>query len=255
MRTTDIVLRLHGHDAPRLEIGNLDNYQSFYDSLRKAVTLRRADVVHKGDYFRMDQHLLPEGNERFTTFVLFREVTLDDDGDDALWHILETEASRLDFPEVRETDTNHQLIELAALPAFNDEPAPNGENEAEDILVRIGGTRAELEFDPSGAEGNAILYDRLAKLIYDKEAEVMYKGPRLELDENRDLFYSDDDFSVYVLFRSGQSYLYEDTERLWSHLASALREPSSATLLRAADNYQVVLLAQPEGYDNEQSNR
>ncbi|MGQ2985001.1 hypothetical protein [Flavobacterium sp.] len=250
MRTNDIVLRLMSRDIPQLKIGKPENYANFYRSLKEAISLRMADLVYKGDYFRYDHHLLPRHDDGFSTYVLFREITPDEDDDGSLWRILESEASRLDLPEIRESDGHHQLIELSSLPSINSDTLYNNEQEWEDILVRIGGTRAELEFDPTGAEGNAILYDRLAKLVYDKEAEIMYKGPRLILDENRDLFFNDDEFSIYVLFRSQRSSVYEDRELVWANLASDLKEPSTITLLRSADNYQVVLLSHDEIRNN-----
>lgn len=70
----------------------------------------------------------------------------------------------------------------------------------EEILVRVPGRRKELEFDGLYPEANNILYNKLTKLIYDKEAEVMYKNPRLDFKDNRDLFISPDDFLMYVLF-------------------------------------------------------
>ncbi len=244
MRTYDIAIRLHNrNDIPKLEIGNSGNYADFYRQLLQAIATRNADIVHKGDYFRYDQHLLPKEDEGFTTYVLFRELTLtDSNDDDAIWDTLGREARRLDFPEVREHDHHHQLIELASAADFSNED-PGGEEDAEreEILVRIAGSREELEFDPAGAEGNTILYDRLAKLIYDKEAEIMYKGPKLIFDDNMDLFINPDDFSVYVLFRSERSSNYEDNELLWSNLASDLKVLSSITLLRSADHYQVLL--------------
>jgi hypothetical protein len=250
MRTNDIVLRLMSPDMPKLEIGKPENYGDFYRSLKEAISLRRAEIVYKGDYFRYDNHLLPRNDEGFTTYVLFREITPDEDDEQSVWRILDSEASRLGFPEIRESDGHHQLVELSSLSLVSPDTLTH-EVEWEDILVRIGGTKAELEFDPAGAEGNAILYDRLAKLIYDKEAEIMYKGPKLILDENRDLFFNDDEFSIYVLFRSQRSSEYDDRELVWANLASDLREPSSITLLRSADNYQVVLLTHRAESDNQ----
>ena len=242
MRTTDIVLRLHEEaGAPKLEIGNSGNYDVFYDRLQQAIVARSADIVHKGDYFRLDRHLLPEDTGSFTTYVLFREITLDEAAEDeAVWDLLAENARRLDFPEMREQDSQHQLIEFSRLVDLGDD-SQEMEDTVEDILIRIAGSREELEFDTAGAEGNKILYDRLARLIYDREAEIMYKGPGLVLDENRDLFYNDDEFSVYVLFRAKRSSAYDDNDILWSRLAEDLKAPSSITLLRTAADHQVVL--------------
>lgn len=246
MRTTDIVLRLHGQQVPKLEIGKSDNYADFYNALHQAIDHRSADIVYKGDYFRLDHHLLPEDTDNFTTYTLFREVVLDDEANDAIWEQLKNEAKRSYFPEIREENTHHQLVELSILPDINKTMLE--EIVSEDILICIAGTREELEFDPAGAEGNKILYDRLAKLIYDREVEIMYKGPKLILDENNDLFINSDDFSIYVLFRSPRSSDYEDNELLWSNINSDLKVLSAISLLRSAENYQVVLFT----HNNEQ---
>lgn len=240
MRTTDIVLRLHDN-IPELEIGSAENYNTLYKSLRQSIANRSADIVHKGDYFRYDQHLLPEDADEFTTYVLFRELDLDDQNDEStIWEILEDEAIRLNFPEVRENNGKHQLIELSTLPA-DIESTGFSDDDFEEVLIRIAGSREELEFDPSGPEGNTILYDKLAKLIYDKDAEIMYKGPKLVLDENRDLFINSDDFSIYILFRAHRNSNYEDNDQLWFNLSNDLKVLSSITLLRSAENYQVIL--------------
>ena len=70
----------------------------------------------------------------------------------------------------------------------------------------------------------------------------MYKGPRLVFEENRDLFISPDDFSIYVLFRSRRDFNYESKEQLWNNLSSDLKVLSSITLYKSAKNYQVILL-------------
>lgn len=255
MRTNDIVIRLHGEDAPKLEIGNSDNYADFYRHLQQSISSRNADIVHKGDYFRYDQHLLPKDGDGFMTYVLFRELTLNDSGDDsAIWGILANEANRLDFPEVREHNEHHQLIELSAASDFNDDLTDDKDQDREEILIRIPGSREELEFDPSGTEGNTILYDRLAKLIYDREAEIMYKGPKLIFEDNRDLFINPDAFSVYILFRSDRSSNYDDNDSLWANLASDLKVLSSITLLRLAPAYQVLLFTHSNEAVRETSN-
>jgi len=245
MRTVDIVIRLNGHQNElELEIGNTNNYTIFYSILQKAISNRSADIVHKGDYFRYDQHLLPKDNNEFNTYVLFRDITLNDtDDDELIWTALSDQAKTLKFPEVREKNVHHQLIELSS--ADNTEAVIDTENtifDFEEVLVRIPGKREELEFDPNSTEGNKILYDRLAKLIYNKEAEVMYKGPRLVFEENRDLFISPDDFSIYVLFRSRRDYNYENKEQLWNNLANDLKILSSITLYKSSEHHQVVLL-------------
>ncbi len=242
MRTYDIVIRLHGENAPKLEIGNSGNYAEFYRQLQQSISSRNADIVHKGDYFRYDHHLLPKDGNGFTTYVLFRELTLNN-GDDntVIWETLARESQRLDFPEVREHNEHHQLIELSASSDFSSDVTGDEDQELEEVLIRIAGSREDLEFDPSGAEGNKILYDRLAKLIYDKEAEIMYKGPKLIFEDNRDLFINPDAFSVYILFRSPRSSDYDDNVLLWSNLASDLKVLSSITLLRSAPAYQVLL--------------
>lgn len=249
MRTTDIVLRLQGQQVPKLEIGKSDNYADFYNALHKAIDHRSADIVYKGDYFRLDHHLLPEDTDNFNTYTLFREIVLDDGANDAMWEQLKNEAKRSYFPEIRQEDKHHQLVELSTLPDFNKTMLE--EMVSEDVLIRIAGTREELEFDPAGAEGNKILYDRLAKLIYDREVEIMYKGPKLILDENNDLFINSDDFSIYVLFRSPRSSNYEDNELLWSNLNSDLKVLSAISLMRSADNYQVLLFTHNEQVFND----
>lgn len=244
MRTVDIVIRLKNHNQEvELEIGNTNNYNAFYSTLQKAVASHSADIVHKGDYFRYDQDLLPKDNNEFCTYVLFRDITLNDTDDDTLlWNALNEQAQVMKYPEVREKNAHHQLIELSS--TENTDIVIDTENTVEDfeeVLVRISGTREELEFDTSGTEANKILYDRLAKLIYNKEAEIMYKGPLLVFEENRDLFISPDDFSVYVLFRSRRDYNYENKEQLWSNLANDLKVLSSITLYKSSEHYQVVL--------------
>lgn len=245
MRTVDIVIRLENQNQQiKLEIGNTNNYSAFYSVLQKAVKSHSADVVHKGDYFRYDQHLLPKDANEFNTYVLFRDINLNDTDDDALlWEALNQQIQVLRYPEVREKNTHHQLIELSS--TQNEDIVVDTENTIEnfeEVLVRIPGNREELEFDPSGTEGNKILYDRLAKLIYNKEAEIMYKGPKLVFEENRDLFINPDDFSIYVLFRSRRDYNYENNEQLWNNLANDLKVLSSITLYRSSEHYQVVLL-------------
>lgn len=245
MRTTDIVIRLHdSQDVPKLEIGQPQNYGTFYQELARAIQTQSADVVHKGDYFRHGQHLLPRDEAGYATFVLFRELTLEDiqAGDDAFWDILLAEVHRLDFPEIKEKEAHHQLIELSPAQVASDgSPEPEIAGLTEEILLRIPGSREELEFDPTGPEGNSILYDKLAKAIYDRDAEVMFKGPRLIFEENRDLFINADAFSVYVLFRAKRSSDYEDQAMLWSHLEADLKALSFITLLRSGATYQVLL--------------
>lgn len=244
MRTTDIVIRLHEWKEPiKLEIGNAENYSSFYEQLIMALQTQSADIVHKGDYFRFDQNLLSMDTDGYATFVLYREIAPVDDTDEALWEMLLEQTHRLQFPAIREHNAHHQLIELSSLDSLSsDGPLDFGQEAAtEEILIRIPGSRDELEFDPAGAEGNAILYNKLVKLIYDREAEVMFKGPKLVFEENRDLFINADNFSVYVLFRARRSSNYEDNAMLWSHLESDLKTLSSITLLRSGEHYQVLL--------------
>jgi len=116
---------------------------------------------------------LPKDDNEFNTYVLFRDITLSDtDDEQLLWNTLSRQLQYQRFPEIREKNAHHQLIELSSLEedlAGTEAPVEN----FEDILIRIPGTREELEYDPAGAEANKILYDKLAKLIYDKEAEVM----------------------------------------------------------------------------------
>jgi hypothetical protein len=242
MRTVDIVIRLNNHqNEPELEIGQDNNYSNFYTTLQKVIDTHGADVVHKGDYFRYGQHLLPKDTTQFNTYVLFRDITLNDIEDDKLlWDALAQQLQNQRYPEVREKNQHHQLIELSSLEE-NIADTENAVDDFEEILVRIPGTREELEFDPTGAEANKILYDKLANLIYNKEAEIMYKGPKLIFEENRDLFISPDDFSIYVLFRSRRNYNYESKEQLWENLASDLKVLSSITLYKSAKNYQVIL--------------
>lgn len=243
MRTTDIVLRLHDQQLKKLEIGKPDDYRGFYNSLLHAIVQRKADIVHKGDYFRYGQHLLPSDTDTndFITYVLFRDITLEGHDEAGLWTVLEKEAHRLDFLEIRETNDHHQLIELSALTDNSEDSTDSNTENSEDILIRIPGNKEILEFDPTGAEGNAILYSKLAKLIYDKEAEIMYKGPKLIFEDNKDLFINADAFSMYVLFRSERNTNYEEKELIWSNLAANLRMPSSITLLKSAENYHVLL--------------
>ena len=242
MRTVDIVIRLNHQEEPQLEIGKDNNYSSFYAILQTTIDSHSADIVHKGDYFRYDQHLLPKDNGKFDTYVLFRNITLNDTDDDKLiWDALNMQLQSQRYPEVREKNTHHQLIELSSLEANTVIDTENTIQNFEEVLVRIPGTREELEFDTSGAEGNKILYDKLAKLIYNKEAEIMYKGPKLIFEENRDLFINPDDFSIYVLFRTRRDYNYENKEQLWNNLSNDLKTLSSITLYRASKNYQVVL--------------
>lgn len=242
MRTVDIVIRLDHQQEPELEIGTNNNYDTFYDTLQKEIDNHSATVVHKGDYFRYDQHLLPKDNEKFSTYVLFRDITLNDiDDEKLLWASLGQQLQNQRYPEVRKKNAHHQLIELSSLEESFSGAEPIIED-FEEILVRIEGTREELEFDPAGAEANKILYDKLAKLIYNKEAEIMYKGPRLVFEENRDLFINPDDFSMYVLFRSRRNYNYESQEQLWDNLTSDLKIFSSITLYKSAKHYQVILL-------------
>lgn len=246
MRTVDIVIRLKAnHQEMKLEIGKSNNYSMFYTILENAIASHSADIVHKGDYFRYDQHLLPKDNNEFDTYVLFRDITLNDTDDDKLiWSALTKQVQTMKYPEVHEKNAHHQLIELSSTENVNtviDTENTIGED-YEEVLVRISGTREELEFDPASTEANKILYDRLAKLIYNKEAEIMYKGPALVFEDNRDLFISPDDFSVYVLFRSGRDYNYESKELLWSNLANDLKTLSSITLYKSSEHYQVVLL-------------
>lgn len=242
MRTTDIVLRLHGQQVPELEIGNPDNYPVFYRELRNAISQKQADIVHKGDYFRLDHDLLPKDDKGYSTYALFRDVNLVMDQDDAgLWKQLESQTEHLNYPEIRESTKHHQLIELSTLPETDRNMRLHEEAAVEDVLVRMAGTREELEFDPLVSEGNKILYDRLAKLIYNKEIEVMYKGPKLNFDENRDFFINSDDFSIYVVFRSHRHSNYEDNALLWSNLADDLKVLSRITLLKSSDDYQVLL--------------
>ncbi|MDV6167008.1 hypothetical protein R1T16_01140 [Flavobacterium sp. DG1-102-2] len=243
MRTLDIVIRLNGRQQEsELEIGSNANYSNFYNFVQKAIADRSADIIHKGDYFRYDHHLLPKDNDAFNTYVLFRNIALNDlEDENVIWNTLGQQLQNQRFPEVREKNEHHQLIELSSLEEDRVIDTENTIADYEDILVRIAGTREELEFDPSGAEANKILYDRLAKLVYNKEAEVMYKGPRLVFDENRDLFINPDDFSIYVLFRTRRDYNYENKEQLWNNLSNDLKTLSSITLYRASKNYQVVL--------------
>ncbi|MDV6167156.1 hypothetical protein R1T16_01890 [Flavobacterium sp. DG1-102-2] len=243
MRTVDIVIRLSSHQREsQLEIGTNNNHDTFYNALQKEVDSQSATIVHKGDYFRYDQHLLPKDDNEFNTYVLFRDITLNDtDDEQLLWNTLSRQLQYQRFPEIREKNAHHQLIELSSLEedlAGTEAPVEN----FEDILIRIPGTREELEYDPAGAEANKILYDKLAKLIYDKEAEVMYKGPRLIFAENRDLFINPDDFSMYVLFRTRRDYNYESKEQLWENLAGDLKILSLITLYKSEKNYQVMLL-------------
>lgn len=242
MRTVDIVLRLHSSE-PKLEIGTDNNYAGFYNELQKEIDNRSADIVYKGDYFRYDQHLLPKDISGFATYALFRGITVNDvDDNTLLWNALSLQLASQRYPEIREKNAHHQLIELSSLEedlSGSDSPVDN----FEEIMVRIPGTREELEFDPSGAEANKILYDKLSQLIYNKEAEVMYKGPKLIFEDNRDLFISPDDFSMYVLFRSGRNYNYESKAELWEHLTNDLKSRSSITLLKSAKNYQVLLFS------------
>ncbi|MCO6149465.1 hypothetical protein [Flavobacterium sp. NRK1] len=243
MRTVDIVIRLKGHQQEmELEIGERINNGIFYAQVQKAVADQAAVIVYKGDYFRYDQNLLPHDDKEFSTYVLFRNIVLNDtDDNDLIWQSLAEHLKNERFPEVREKNSHHQLIELSSLNedfAFQDK---NNTENFEDILVRVPGTREELEFDPSGPEANKILYDKLAKLIYNREAEIMYKGPRLIFEENRDLFINADDFSIYVLFRSDRDYNYENNEQLWNNLKSDLMILTSISLYKSADNYQVIL--------------
>jgi len=244
MRTVDIVLRIQGNeDQLGLTIGDNRNYESFYRLLGQAIAHRSATIVHKGDYFRYDHHLLPKDLEPYSTYVLFRNMALDDpDNDDAVWGVLAEASRSLDFPEVREKENRHQLIELSSMADELNSTAATTLPEFEDILIRIPGSREELEFDPAGAEANKFLYDRMAKLIYDRDAEVMYKGPILIFEENRDLFFHSDAFSTYVLFRSQRDSDYDDSDQLWANLAGDLKTLSRVTLYRTADNYQVLLL-------------
>ena len=160
---------------------------------------------------------------------MFRNITLNDtDSDASVWNALSEQIHDLIYPEIREHNSKHQLIEMS-IP--ENEIMTNNYNQVssenfEEILVRIPGTREELEFDGLTPEANNILYNRLAKLIYDKEAEIMYKGPRLDFDDNRDLFINPDDFSMYVLFTSTRDYRYEDKELLWQNLSNDLKERS-----------------------------
>jgi hypothetical protein len=244
MRTFDIVLRLHNHQQEiEPEVGKPDRYIAFNDHLHKQIANRAGDIVYKGDYFRYDQHLLPKDADSFSAYVLFRNITLEspDDGDH-IWQILLNESQTRNFTETREKNNHHVLIELSSFSEIAGGNATDGITDTEEILIRIPGTREELEFDAAGPEGNKILYDKLAKLIYDKEAEVMYKGPRLIFEDNTDLFISPDDFSVYVLFRSGRSSDYESREQLWANLEADLKVLSSITLLRSAEDYQVILI-------------
>lgn len=248
MRTVDIVLRIQGHeDQIVLTIGDNKNYDSFYRLLGQAIAGKSATIVHKGDYFRYDHHLLPIDLEPYSTYVLFRNVVLNDpDNDDAVWGVLTEALRHLDFPEVRESEGGHQLIELSSMADELNTTAGKELPEFEDILIRIPGSREELEFDPAGAESNKFLYDRMAKLIYDRDAEVMYKGPKLIFEENRDLFFHSDAFSTFVLFRSRRDSNYDDSDQLWANLAGDLKTLSRITLYRTADNYQVLLLTHEE---------
>lgn len=239
MRTTDIVIRLNDQ-LQKLEIGKPGNYPDFYNRLRQAIVQRTADIVHKGDYFRYGQHLLPANTNGFTTYVLFRNIILEESNEDTLWLLLKEEAERLDFPEIREENSHHQLIELSSLLDYPEKIIPDNKN-IEDILIRIAGDREIFEFDPTGPENNTILYDKLAKLIYDKEAEIMYKGPKLVFEDNKDLFINADDFSIYVLFRSGINSNYENNELMWSNLTADLKVLSLITLLKSTKNYQILL--------------
>lgn len=249
MRTTDVVLRLNGLQVPKLEIGNSDNYSAFYNALHQSINQHTADIVYKGDYFRLDRHLLPEDTNAYRTYALFREITLNDETDDAIWQQLKNEVDRLYFPEIRAENENHQLIELSILSDSN--KGVLEETVSEDVLIRISGSREELEFDPISVEGNKILYDRLVRMVYDKEVEIMYKGPKLILEENSDLFINADEFSIYMLFRSPRSSEYDDNELLWSHLSDDLKVLSSITLMRSAKNYQVLLLTHDEHIFND----
>lgn len=249
MRTLDIVIRLNGHqEQMEMTVEKNNNYSTFFNRLQKAIDSQAADLVHKGDYFRYDQHLLPRDDNNFATYVLFRDITLNDtDNDQLLWAVLKEYIQTHKFPEIREKNEHHQLIELSSVEGvdiFNDSKTDT-EN-FEDILVRIPGSRDVLEFDLSGSENNKILYDKLVKLIYDKEAEIMYKGPKLIFEDNRDLFISPDDFSIYVLFRSKRDFNYESKELLWSNLTKDLKTHSSITLYKSAENYQVVLFTPDE---------
>ncbi|PZR22608.1 MAG: hypothetical protein DI539_05135 [Flavobacterium psychrophilum] len=242
MRTTDIVIRLNGQQVPELKIGNPQNYPLFYSELRNAISLQQGDIVHKGDYFRLDHHLLPKDDKGYTTYALFRDINLTENDDDAgLWEQLENQLEYLNYPEIRESATHHQLVELSTLPEADRNIRLQEEAVSEDVLVRIAGTREQLEFDPLVGEGNKILYDRLAKLIYDREIEIMYKGPKLNFDENRDLFINSDEFSIYILFRSRRDSNYEDNELLWSNLGNDLKVLSKITLLKSSKDYQVLL--------------
>lgn len=244
MKRVDIVIRLNDHKRQvELEIGKNNNYSIFYDILQNAITGHTADIVHKGDYFRYDQHLLPKDNGEFTTYVLFRDIAFNDTDDEKLlWQALNQQIQHQRYPEVREQNEHHQLIELSSLEDNSATDTANTIEDFEEVLVRIAGTREELEFDPSGPEANKILYDRLAKLIYDKEAEIMYKGPKLIFEENRDLFISPDDFSIYVLFRTNRDYNYESREQLWNNLENDLKILSSITLYKSSEHYQVIML-------------
>jgi hypothetical protein len=227
----------------KLEVEKANNYSAFHNILLNTINSRSADIIHKGDYFRYDQHLLPKDNGEFRTYVLFRDIVLNDTEDEGLiWDALNEHLQNHRFPEVREKNEYHQLIELSSLEESIADNSENSSEDFEEVLIRISGTREELEYDPSGAEANKILYDRLAKLIYDKEAEIMYKGPKLIFEENRDLFINPDDFSTYVLFRSKRDYNYENNEQLWNNLESDLKVLSSITLYKSSKNYQVILL-------------
>ncbi|RWX00567.1 hypothetical protein [Flavobacterium cerinum] len=247
MRTLDIVIRLNGHqEQMEMTVEKNTNYSTFFNRLQKAIDSQAADIVHKGDYFRYDQHLLPKDDNNFATYILFRDITLNDtDNDQMLWAVLKEYIQTNKFPEVREKNEHHQLIELSSVESIVSNNTTIAED-IEEILIRIPGSRELLEFDPSSSENNKILYDKLVKLIYDKEAEIMYKGPKLIFADNRDLFISPDDFSIYVLFRSKRDFNYENKDLLWSNLTSDLKTHSSITMYRAAKNYQVILFTPDE---------
>ncbi len=244
MRTVDIVIRLNDHERGiELEIGKDKNYSIFYEILQNNISNHWADIVHKGDYFRYDQHLLPKDSSEYATYVLFRNITLNDtDDENLIWQALNQQLQNQRYPEVREQNEQHQLIELSSLEDNSIAESETTIEDFEEVLIRITGTREELEFDPSGPEANKTLYDRLAKLIYDKEAEIMYKGPKLVFEENRDLFINPDDFSIYVLFRANRDYNYESREQLWNNLENDLKILSSITLYKSSEHYQVILV-------------
>lgn len=245
MRTFDIVIRLPKH-TPTLKIGDNAHYATFLAIVSNTLTEAKADIVYKGDYFRHDRHLLPHDEGGFNSYALFRRITLiDSESDLEIWESLAEAGKYMTFPEIRETDDHHQLVELSDMTIFEINDSNASQQEQQDILIRIAGDREELAFDPVNREANTTLFGKLAREVYDREAELMYVGPRLNPEEHPDLFIHADEFSSYIILRMNNNDHSEEPALQWERIERTLRQKADLTMLRSEDHYQLLML-QPE---------